>query len=143
MPSSPTPTNNISIGELLLAFRRKMNACTKKGSFERELTFSQMEILMFIGPSEKKSMESIAKYLKVAPPSATSLIEKMEKAGLVLRKKDKNDRRVVFIELSPKTKKMIAVLWKKKEKILDKIVSKLNPTDRSHFRRIMKILIND
>jgi len=141
MPSSST--KNISIGELLLAFRRKINACTKQDFFGRELTFSQVETLMFIGPAGRKSMESIAAYLHIAPPSATSLIEKREKAGLVARKKDRSDRRVVFIELSPKTKKQVSMLWRQKEKILGQIVAKLRPADRNHFERIMRTLVSD
>ena len=142
--SSPHPSpGNQGISELLLAFRRKINDSTKKAHFGEELTFSQMETLMFIGPDGLKTMESIAAYLKIAPPSATSVIEKMEKKGLVVRKKDKADRRIVHIELSARAKKQIVTMWKQKEKILDSIVSKLTKTDKNHFIRIMRILTQE
>jgi MarR family transcriptional regulator, organic hydroperoxide resistance regulator len=137
------PEHKQSIGELLLAFRRKISCSTKQETFDRELTFSQIETLMFIGLHDKKSMESIASYLKIAPPSATSLIEKLEKKGLILRTKDKQDRRMVLIELSPQAKKQISNMWDRKEQVLEKLISKLNSTDRNHFVRIMKNLIED
>lgn len=143
MPIKFKQISSSNITELLLAFRRKINTCAKNVSFGRELTFAQIEILTFIGPKDMKTMESIATYLKIAPPSATSLIEKMEKIGLVVRKKDKNDRRVVYIELSSKTKKEISSLWKKKAAALNKVVSKLTKADREHLERIIKILVTD
>ncbi len=142
-PKESPPVSPTSIGELLLAFRRKINTCTKKGPFEQELTFSQIELLMFIGIDSKKSMESLANHLKVAPPSVTSMIAKMERKGLVVRRKDKVDRRVIYIELSPKTKKQVMSLWKEKELVLKKVVSKLTKTDKDHFIRIMQTLISD
>ena len=98
---------------------------------------------MFIGVKGRKSMESIATFFNIAPPSATSLIEKLEKKGHVVRIKDKDDRRMVYIELSPETKKQMLKMWKQKEKVLETVVSKLNPTDRNHFERILNILIDN
>lgn len=133
---------NKTMGELLSAFRRKINTCIKKSNFERELTLSQLETLIFIGPKDKKTMESISTYFDIAPPSATSLINKLQKRGLIIRKNDKNDRRIVYIELSPEAKKHVLNMWKQKEKILNDLVSKLTINDRNHFKRIMNILIN-
>lgn len=135
--------NPKGIGEILLAFKRKIAESSKKSFFKPDITFSQMETLMFIGPSGSKTMDSIADYLKITPPSATSLIEKMEKKGLVIRMRNRKDRRVVSIRLSSKTKKEIGVLWKEREKVLNQIVSKLSAQDKKHFIRIMRILIED
>lgn len=136
-----------SIGELLLAFKRTISSCTKsqskKESFAEDLTFPQVETLMFIGIKGRKSMESIASYFDIAPPSATSIIEKLEKKGHVVRIKDKNDRRMVYIELSPNTKKLMLKMWKQKEKVLEQVVSKLSSSDRSHFERILTILVEN
>jgi DNA-binding MarR family transcriptional regulator len=129
-----------TMGELLSAFRRKINTCIKKGTFEKELTLSQLEALMFIGPKDRKTMESIATNFDIAPPSATSLISKLEKRGLVVRTQDKKDRRMVYIELTPETKKMILNMWKQKEKVLNELVSTLTVADRDHFKRIMNTL---
>lgn len=142
-PQKTSKPGKLSLGELLLAFRRKISCTTKREPLDRELTFSQIEALMFIGLKGSKSMESIASHLDIAPPSATSLVEKLEKKGLIVRFKDSQDRRIVLIELSAEARKQISKMWKTKELALEKLTSKLNPTDRNHFERIMNILIQD
>ncbi len=113
----------------------------KKEGFEHDLTFSQVEVLHFIGPTGKETMKNIADFLKITPPSATEIVNEMEKKGLIKRQSDKSDRRVVFIVLSPLAKKLCASLWKRKELILKKIFSKLNKKDHKDFERIIRILI--
>jgi DNA-binding MarR family transcriptional regulator len=65
----------------------------------------------------------------------------MEKKDLVKRKRDKKDRRVVFIVLSPLAKKLFVSLNKRKKFILKKMIFKLNKKDRKDFERIIRILI--
>ena len=129
--------------ELLLGFRRKITESAKQSSLKDELSFSQFETLWFIGFNGKKSMEAIADYLKITPPSATSMIGKMEKKNLVIRTRDVKDKRVIYISLTPKTKTHLQTLRKQKEKILNSIVSKLSSNDRKNFERIIKTLIEN
>jgi len=136
-------THKGSLCELMLGFRRKITESDKGNFFKDELTFSQFETLWFIGSSGKKSMEAIAEHLKITPPSATSMIGKMEKRGLVSRKRDMKDRRVIYISLAAKTKKQLEALWKQKEKSFNTIVSKLSKKDKTNLERIIKILIKD
>ncbi|MBI3888865.1 MarR family transcriptional regulator [Candidatus Nomurabacteria bacterium] len=113
----------------------------KAAGFEHELTFSQVEVLHFVGPEGKETMKSIADFLKITPPSATEIVAEMEKKGLVKRTSDERDRRVVFIVLSPLAKKLFISLHKRKEFVLKKIFSKLSKKDHEEFERIIRILI--
>lgn len=130
-----------SLGDLILILRRNILESLKKGGFEHDLTFSQVEVLHFIGSPGKETMKSIADFLKITPPSATEIVAEMEKKGLVKRQRDENDRRIVFIVLSPLAKKLYVSLCKRKEFILKKIFSKLNKKDQKDFERIIKIII--
>ena len=115
----------------------------KKAGVKNELTFSQVEILNFIGFSGKKTMKDIAKYLKITPPSATLTIEEMEKKGLVKRINDKSDHRVVLITLSEKTKKVFASVCKQKELIFKEMISKLSEKEQKNLEHIIKIIISE
>lgn len=127
--------------DLIMIFRRNILESLKRESFGHDLTFSQAEVLNFIGPSGKETMKNIANYLRITPPSATEVVAEMEKKGLVIRKSDKNDRRVVSIVLTASAKKLSASLCKHKELILKKMLSKLNKKDRENLERIIRILI--
>jgi len=130
-----------SLGDLLLIFRRKILESVKREGVKHDLTLSQVEILNFIGLSGKKTMKDIADYLKITPPSTTTIIEEMERKGLVERIKDEKDRRIAFIVLSKKTKKIFTSICKQKELIFKEMISKLNNKDQKILERIIKILI--
>ncbi|MFZ1020114.1 MAG: MarR family transcriptional regulator [Minisyncoccia bacterium] len=130
-----------SLGELLLVFRRNILENMKKDGFAHDLTFSQAEVLRFIGANKKETMSAIAGYLKITPPSATEIIGEMEKRGLIKRRKDKKDRRLVFITLSDSAKKLFVSSLRHKESVLKKMTSKLSKKDRENLERIIRILI--
>jgi DNA-binding MarR family transcriptional regulator len=132
-----------SLLDLLLVFRRSILENIRKAGFKHDLTFSQAEILGFIGPFGKETMRAIADYLKIAPPSATEMISEMEKKNLVERKSDKNDRRVVYIVLTSTAKNLFVSLSKRKEFVLKKMISKLNKKDCESLERIIRILITE
>ena len=140
MKNTSTKSN---LSDLFISFRKNILESMKKGTFGHDLTFSQVEILHFIGPSGKVTMRNIADHLQIAPPSATEIVSEMEKKGLIVRKNDKNDRRVVFIVLTPTAKKFSTSLCKHKELVFKKIFSKLNKKDREEFERIIRILITN
>ena len=57
--------------------------------------------------------------MALACSTITDLINRMEKAGLVVRKKDKEDKRVVRVEVQPIGYDLV-------EKVLDKRIDYLN-----------------
>ena len=126
-----------------MGLRRMITESIKKNTLKDELTFSQFETLWFIGINGKKSMEAIADYLKITPPSTTSMISKMDKKGLVCRKRDIKDKRVVYISLTPKTKNHLRTLRMQKEKLFSLIISKLSKKDKEHLEQIIKKLITN
>ena len=132
-----------SLSDLIFIFRKNILKSIKKEGFKHDLTFSQVEVLGFIGPNGKETMRSIADHLGVTPPSATEIIKEMEKKGLIKRINDNKDRRIVFIILSPPAKKLSVSLCKQKELIFKKMLSKLNKKDFESFERIIRILITN
>ena len=130
-----------SLGDLLLVLRRNIMESIKKEGFKHDLTFSQVEVIRFIGSSGKETMKNIADYLKITPPSATEIVAEMEKKGLVNRKNDKSDRRVVSIVLTSMAKKLFVSVSEHKNFLLEKMISKLNKADRKTLERIIRILI--
>jgi len=78
------------------------------------------------------------KYLRI-PIDMT--IDEMEKKGLVKRKSDQNDRRIVFIVFTDMAKKLFVSLAKRKDVIFKKMISKLSEKDCQNLERIIKIII--
>ena len=135
------PPHNSNLGDLLLTLRREIIERIRKDGFTHDLSFSQGEVLRFIGPSGKVTMKSIANYLKITPPSATEIVSEMEKKGLVKRKSGTKDKRITLVSLSPSAKKLFVSLSATKDVILQRMISKLSEADRKSLERIIKILI--
>lgn len=131
----------VNIMDSILELRRHFLENVKRGKFEHDLTFSQVEVLNFIGPSGKKTMKEIAAHLRVTPPSATELITEMEKKGLIKRQSDKNDRRIVFIALTASARKFSNSTCRSKEMFFRKTFSKLSKKDLEDLERIIKIMV--
>jgi DNA-binding MarR family transcriptional regulator len=126
---------------LILAFRRKiMDACRKEG-MTYELTFSQMEIMSFVGLEGTKTMKEIATHLNIAPPSATGFVRELENKGLVERITSSTDRRIVAIGYTAKARKQFATIKERKQTILSKMLSRLEERDKKTLERIISILI--
>ena len=130
-----------SLSNLMFGLRRLINKSDKENRLKHELTVSQFETLWFIGPTGRRTMESIADHLNIKPPSVTALVDKLEKSGLVAREKDPADRRLIQVVLTKKMIKELQVMGRKKELVFDKIISKLSPADQKELERILSILI--
>jgi len=141
MKTTHTKSGLSDLLSIFRIFRKNILETIKKEGFGHDLTFSQVEVLNFIGPAGKETMKNIADYLRVTPPSATEIVTEMEKRGLVKRMDDKKDRRIVFITLTDAAKKLSISLCKRKESIFKKMLSKLSKKDRANFERIIRILI--
>ena len=131
----------VHLEELLLAFRREVASVCKRDGINYELTFSQVEIFHLIKEHQRVTMKQIAEHLKITPPSATALVSEMEKRGLVERKGDTVDRRIIHIVFTPKAKKILDKLAGRKQTILSTMVSKLSLEDQKTLERIISILL--
>ncbi|MCL4434971.1 MAG: MarR family transcriptional regulator [Actinobacteria bacterium] len=74
------------------------------------ITPAQHELLIAIKghPGQQgPSISNIAQYLLLRHHSAVGLVDRAEKAGLLIRKTDGDDRRVVRLRLSPKANRVM------------------------------------
>jgi DNA-binding MarR family transcriptional regulator len=74
---------------------------------DEELTFSQMRILFMLSEQGPLTMSRLAEILSVTPATATGVIERLEKRGLVARSHRGDDRRIVETSLTERGAEMI------------------------------------
>lgn len=74
------------------------NGC---GSCEgEELSMAQVQMVMAIQSEDGLTITRLAKKLKVAPPSASCMVDRLVEKGVLLRERSKQDRRKVVVRLS-------------------------------------------
>lgn len=98
--------SNESTRNLINAFRQFKQLDWQSKSIEG---YNRSEVRVLISIKELKKLQEqevkvseISKALRVTPPSITQLLNKLEKDGLVARRMDENDRRVVLVRLTSK-----------------------------------------
>ena len=69
------------------------------------LSFPQMGVLRFIDHKGTTTPNEMAETFGVTPANITGLVAKLERAGLVRRVRDEEDRRVVRLSLTPKAQR--------------------------------------
>lgn len=66
------------------------------------------KILYLLGKNGYIYQNQLAKLAQIKPGSLTQILEKMEKDQLIIRERDKDDRRLVYVRLSPAGKAQLA-----------------------------------
>ncbi len=103
-------------------------------------SFLQLEVLGYIKENEKLSMKRIASFLSITPPSATSLINKLVKAGVLKRFFDEKDRRTVLLSLTSKGEVVLNREFKKVSAQMQKTLMKLNSKEQKNLIEIFQKL---
>lgn len=65
-----------------------------------QLTAGQLEVLELLQGNDLMKPSDLLPYLETTPAAVTTLLDRMEKAGLVERRRDENDRRIVWIHMT-------------------------------------------
>jgi DNA-binding MarR family transcriptional regulator len=66
------------------------------------LTESQLNVLEYIMNHDQVKPSDLIDYVATTPAAITTLMDRMEKNGLIVRERDEKDRRIVRLKLTPK-----------------------------------------
>ncbi len=125
--------------KLMFATGRIIRKRTKKKERPNPFSILQLETLAYI-KEEKPVMKEVADFLCITPPSATSLINKLVKAGMLERFFDKDDRRIVRLAITDKGEKMLCQEFSKVAHHIKKILIKLNNQEKKNLIKILEKL---
>lgn len=139
----PTDKKTIQLAEVIFRTSRMMREHMGFKSEVGNLSMLQLQALLFLKKHPSVSMHEIADNFKIELPSATSLIETINKVGLVERKVDSQDRRIVRILLTEQGKTLLKQATKMRTKKIANILSYLSNEDKNDLLRIMQKLLEN
>ncbi len=70
----------------------------------RGLTQSQVTAIKFIGHFDKLTLSELSKKMSIKKSTCSGIVDRLEKANIFERVKDKDDKRVTYIKFSEKGK---------------------------------------
>lgn len=127
-----------------LAARLRLSA-TRLGRRLRQesgtgLTPSQLSALATIERHGPMALGELADHERVAPPSITKVVRKLEDAGLVVRQASEDDRRFVRVSLTPLGEGLLAESRARKNAWLAERLSDLTPDRRARLAAALDVL---
>lgn len=124
--------------KVIPVFIRKVHTGTIQ---QMSLTPVQFFVLSLIEEKGFSRIGEISRELAISPPTATGIVDRLERDGFVKRMHDKEDRRAVNIVLTKKGGALLEKAGKGKYERMKQILGILTPEDREHYLRIIKTLI--
>src|SRR4051794_25980689 len=67
-----------------------------------QLTEGQLHVLELLLQHQPMKPSDLLQYLSTTPAAITTLLDRMERGGLIVRTRDDNDRRIVWVNVSEK-----------------------------------------
>jgi MarR family transcriptional regulator, 2-MHQ and catechol-resistance regulon repressor len=97
--------------------------------------FGVLDALVNLGPM--KLGQLAAKHLK-SPNNLTAVVDGMERAGWVARRKSKEDRREIFVELLPAGQLMYEKAWPCHREAIQEEMAVLSPQELDLFSGLLR-----
>lgn len=102
-----------------------------------DLTMAQFRALVTIRRWGRQSGRELARRLGVTPGTLVPLFDRLEEQGYVRRVPDHQDRRLTWLELTPKADRLFLRFRGMGAGRLAAAVSQLVPRDRAELRRLL------
>ncbi len=97
--------------EILTITPTMMRIIAKDSRFDRakmELTLGQFQLLSILAPETPSTMGRLSEAAGISLPAATEAVDRLVRAGMVKRRPDPADRRVVRVALTPRGRNALA-----------------------------------
>ena len=108
--------------------------------FFQTVNITQTQIFTIMTLSEKSpcQLNELRKKLQISAPTVTGIVDRLEKSGYVKRIRDKDDRRVVNVGLTPKGKVIAKKLKETVKKKWENLLAKLPKKDQEKYVSILR-----
>lgn len=125
------PTANLidALSPILAHHRRRWAArCHEHG-----VSILGFQVLALLEMHDALPMGRLAEELDVALPNATGLVNRMEERGLIARRDDPTDRRLVLVALTDDGRRLVGELEAERRERMRRLFERLDPTQQARL----------
>jgi DNA-binding MarR family transcriptional regulator len=130
-------------GELLMAVARTLRRRFQLALESYDVTPGQARALHVIVEHGATRPSEIADRLRIAPRSATEVIDALETRGLVARGPDPTDRRATRVVVTDEGRRLAGLIGQARREESERHLSRLPEGDRTDLDRILRRLLED
>ncbi len=103
-----------------------------------KISFPQMVALDFVSRKPRVTMTDLAKILHIRTSSTTVLVDRLIKQGMLKRGRDEKDRRLVWVSVTPKGRKVLGQIMREKRQSVKRIFGILAEEERRQYLDILR-----
>jgi DNA-binding MarR family transcriptional regulator len=123
-------------------FRRQVRRSAGRSFESAQLTESQAELLRLVGRRPGISVSNAAAELGLVANTASTLVSKLARDGLLVRTVDPADRRIYRLELTEPAQQMADTSRAARRTLLAEVLGTLDPGEVTDLARGLEVLDN-
>jgi MarR family transcriptional regulator, organic hydroperoxide resistance regulator len=102
-----------------------------------KISCPQMVTLDYVLREGEVKMTDLARLLAVNMSTSTAMVDRLIRDKMLSRRRDQEDRRVVWIRITPKGKKVVRQILEQKTRSIEDIFGHLTETERKQYLAIL------
>ena len=131
-----------SLSDSFRAVSRRLRIQSQKALAPWEVTPGQARALGVLSRHGPVRLGTLSEHLRIAPRSATEVVDDLEERGLAAREPDPADRRATLVALTPRGEEVMADIRAARGAEAEEVVARLDPDDRAALARILDLLLS-
>ena len=137
-PISPDIKQEVDqVFEAIVYLYTESRRLTKELARRAQLTGPQLTVVKILESIGDLSLSELSDKIRAQNSTVTGIIDRMERDGIVLRRRSDEDRRVIHIALTAKGKKLAASAKTDPMHLFRALLEDLAPKDAAELERIM------
>ncbi|MET7707570.1 MarR family transcriptional regulator [Micromonospora sp. NPDC005189] len=129
-----------SLAETFWGVASRLRQQTRESLAPWDITPSQSRALGVLGRHGEVRPSTLAEHLRIAPRSATEVVDDLQARGLVERRPDPADRRATLVALTEEGNRVSAAIRTARRAEADRFFGHLDDADRAELARILRTL---
>lgn len=130
-----------TLAQQIVEFYEKLSSWEHEVVRGSELTPGQMHAVEIIGHEKSLRMKELAEKLGVTTGTLTVTVDKLERRGLIERRRHESDRRSYRVQLTPAGEEHFASHHEYHLKLTEDLVSSLSPEELACFRTVLEKML--
>ncbi len=131
-----------SILILFREIRSLIDKCLKTKLNLGNYTMPQAMIMYYLTQNDNMKISELSKKMGLTNSTVSGIVDRLEDQGVVTRERSTEDRRVVYVELSPEHKKKNQDIYENLDRYFDGILTDIPPNDLESIIKSLTILKN-
>ena len=103
-------------------------------------TFPQLSVISILAKHGKQKVSEISEKMGLSDSTVSGILDRLEQKGIIERKRTREDRRVVKIDLSKGSKAICCEFHQKREEHFAKLLEKLSMEEINEIIKAFQIL---